>query len=154
MITYKTGNLLEAPVEALVNAVNTVGVMGKGIALQFKNAFPENFRVYSDTVKSGSFHLGEVLVVPVKAIGSVRFVVNFPTKAHWQFPSKMEWIQSGLKDLQTKIQEYGIRSIALPRLGCGNGGLDWNQVRPQIEKELGDLDADIIVFSYFEEERI
>lgn len=154
MIKYKTGNLFDASAEALVNAVNTVGIMGKGIALQFKNAFPENFKAYSEAVKSGTFNVGKVLIVPVNAAGSTKFIINFPTKSHWRLPSKVEWIQSGLRDLQTKIQEYGIRSIALPRLGCGNGGLDWNQVRPQIEKELGDLDADIIVFSNFEEERI
>lgn len=146
MIIYKTGNLLEAPVEALVNTVNTVGVMGKGVALQFKNAFPENFKAYSDAVKSGSFHLGEVLVVRVKTVGTASYVINFPTKAHWRFPSRLEWIQSGLKDLHAKIQKYGIRSIALPPLGCGNGGLDWNQVRHLIENELSDLDADIIIY--------
>lgn len=146
MITYKTGNLLEAPVEALVNTVNTVGVMGKGVALQFKNAFPENYKAYSDAVKSGSFHLGEVLVVPVKTVGTARYIINFPTKAHWRFPSRLEWIQSGLKDLHAKIQKYGIRSIALPPLGCGNGGLDWNQVRHLIENELSDLDAEIVIY--------
>ena len=146
MITYKTGNLLEAPVEALVNTVNTVGVMGKGVALQFKNAFPENYKAYSDAVKSGSFRLGEVLIVPVKTLGAVRYIINFPTKAHWRFPSRLEWIQSGLKDLHAKIQKYGIRSIALPPLGCGNGGLDWNQVRHLIENELSDLDAEINIY--------
>ena len=146
MITYKTGNLLEAPVEALVNTVNTVGVMGKGIALQFKNAFPENNKVYADAVKSGSFQLGKVLVVQIKAVGTVKFVINFPTKAHWRFPSRIEWIRDGLKDLHARIEEYNIRSIALPPLGCGNGGLDWNLVRPLIEETLSDLDADIIIY--------
>lgn len=146
MIAYRTGNLLEAPTEALVNTVNTMGVMGKGIALQFKNAFPENYKAYSDAVKSGSFHLGEVLVVPVKTLGPARYVINFPTKAHWRFPSRLDWIQAGLKDLHAKIREYGIRSIALPPLGCGNGSLDWHQVRPLIERELGDLDAEVIIY--------
>jgi O-acetyl-ADP-ribose deacetylase (regulator of RNase III) len=146
MITYKAGNLLEAPVEALVNTVNTMGVMGKGIALQFKNAFPENFKAYSDVVKSGTFHLGKVFVVPVKTVGTAKYVINFPTKAHWRFPSRIEWIQAGLKDLHAKILEYGIRSIALPPLGCGNGGLDWDKVRPIIESELGDLEADVIIY--------
>jgi O-acetyl-ADP-ribose deacetylase (regulator of RNase III) len=146
MITYKTGNLLEAPVEALVNTVNTVGVMGKGVALQFKNAFPENNKVYSDAVKSGTFQIGKVLVVPVKTVGAVKFVINFPTKAHWRFPSRIQWIEEGLKDLHRKILEWNIRSIALPPLGCGNGGLEWNQVRPIIEKELSDLDAEVIIY--------
>ena len=146
MITYKTGNLLDAPVEALVNTVNTIGVMGKGIALQFKNTFPENFKAYSDAVKSGSFHLGQVLVVPVNPIGKLKYVINFPTKSHWRYPSKLEWIESGLKDLREKIQEKGIKSIALPPLGCGNGGLDWRQVRPLIEKEMSNLDAEVLIY--------
>ena len=146
MITYKTGNLLEAPVEALVNAVNTAGVMGKGIALQFKNAFPANFKAYSEAVKSGSFQLGKVLMVPVNPTGKVRYIVNFPTKGHWRYPSKIAWIESGLQDLKIQIKEKGIKSIALPRLGCGNGGLDWTQVRPIIEKEMNDLDVEIIIF--------
>lgn len=146
MITYKTGNLLDAPVEALVNTVNTVGVMGKGIALQFKNTFPENFKVYSDAVKAGSFQLGKVLVVPVNPIGKVRYVINFPTKGHWRYPSKLEWIQTGLKDLREKIRENGITSLALPPLGCGNGGLDWEQVRPIIEKEMGNLDVEVYIY--------
>lgn len=146
MIIYKKGNLLEGLVEALVNTVNTVGVMGKGIALQFKNAFPENYKAYSDAVKSGAFRLGEVLVVPVKTVGTARFVINFPTKAHWRFPSRIEWIQAGLKDLRAKIQEYSIRSIALPPLGCGNGGLDWSQIQPLIEEEMGDLEAEVIIY--------
>jgi O-acetyl-ADP-ribose deacetylase (regulator of RNase III)/antitoxin component HigA of HigAB toxin-antitoxin module len=146
MITYKTGNLLHARVEALVNAVNTVGVMGKGIALQFKESFPDNFAAYLEAVSSGAFHVGKVLVVPVKAVGMVKFVINFPTKAHWRFPSRIEWIEAGLKSLHEKIREHNILSIALPALGCGNGGLNWDQVRPLIEKELGDLDAEIIIY--------
>ena len=151
MITYKTGNLLDAHVVAIVNAVNTVGVMGKGIALQFKNAYPENFKVYSEAVKSGKFRLGEVLVVPVKAVGPVRFVINFPTKSHWRFPSRLEWIHAGLKDLRLKIEALGIRSIVLPRLGCGNGGLNWNQVRPLIEQEMGNLEVEVFIFFYLED---
>jgi O-acetyl-ADP-ribose deacetylase (regulator of RNase III) len=146
MITYKTGNLLDAPVEALVNTVNTVGVMGKGVAIQFKNAFPDNFKVYLDAVRSGSFHLGKVLIVPVNPIGSVKYVVNFPTKGHWRYPSKLEWISSGLQDLKAQIREKNIKSIALPPLGCGNGGLDWVQVRLLIEKEMEDLDMDVLIF--------
>jgi len=146
MITYKQGNLFHARVEALVNAVNTVGVMGKGIALEFKTVLPDNFSAYLAAVKSGSFHVGMILVVPVNTAGTVKFVINFPTKAHWRFPSRMEWVEAGLKALHEKISEYNIRSIALPALGCGNGGLDWNQVRPLIEKELGDLDTEIIIY--------
>jgi O-acetyl-ADP-ribose deacetylase (regulator of RNase III) len=146
MITYKTGNLLDAPVQALVNTVNTVGVMGKGIALQFKNIFPENAKVYTEAVKEGKVKLGEVLVVPVNPIGTVKYIINFPTKGHWRYPSKLAWIQSGLKDLKQKIQEYNIVSVALPPLGCGNGGLNWDEVKPVIENALKDLQTDIIVY--------
>jgi O-acetyl-ADP-ribose deacetylase (regulator of RNase III) len=146
MITYKKGNLLDAPVQALVNTVNTVGVMGKGIALQFKNTFPENSKAYSEAVKEGKVKLGEVLVVSVNPIGTVKYIINFPTKGHWRYPSKLSWIQSGLKDLKQKIQEYHIASVALPPLGCGNGGLNWDEVKPVIENALKDLQTDIIVY--------
>ncbi|MHA4809215.1 type II toxin-antitoxin system antitoxin DNA ADP-ribosyl glycohydrolase DarG [Flavitalea flava] len=146
MITFKTGNLLDAKVEALVNTVNTVGVMGKGIALQFKNAFPENFKAYRDAVKTDSVQLGMVFIVPVNPIGTVKFIINFPTKGHWRYPSKLAWIESGLKDLKIKIKENKIKSVALPLLGCGNGGLDWNQVRPLIEKEMNNLEVEVIIY--------
>ena len=146
MITYKTGNLLDAPVQALVNTVNTVGVMGKGIALQFKNSFPENAKVYTDAVKEGKVKLGEVLVVSVNPIGTVRYIINFPTKGHWRYPSKLAWVQSGLEDLKQKLQEYNITSVALPPLGCGNGGLKWDEVKPVIENALKDLPIDITVY--------
>ena len=146
MITYKTGNLLDAPVQALVNTVNTVGVMGKGIALQFKNTFPENAKVYTEAVKEGKVKLGKVLVVPVNPIGTVKYIINFPTKGHWRYPSRLSWIQSGLDDLKQKLQEYNISSVAIPPLGCGNGGLNWDEVKPVIETTLKDLQADIIVY--------
>jgi O-acetyl-ADP-ribose deacetylase (regulator of RNase III) len=146
MITYRKGNLLDAPVEALVNTVNTVGVMGKGIALQFKTNFPENYKAYVEAVKNGSVQLGKVLVVPITQIGKVKYVINFPTKGHWRYPSKIDWIASGLQDLKIKVNETGIKSIALPPLGCGNGGLDWNLVRPLIENVLNNIDADVIIY--------
>lgn len=146
MITYKTGNLLDAPVEALVNTVNTVGVMGKGIALQIKNAFPENYKVYNDAVKEGRMKLGEVLVVSVNSTSSIKYIFNFPTKAHWRYPSKISWIKSGLQDLRNKLLEYSISSVALPPLGCGNGGLNWNEVKPEIESALSNLPIDIVVY--------
>src|SRR6202047_5163468 len=99
MITYVKGNLLDAPGEALVNTVNTVGVMGKGIALQFKTTFPENYKAYVEAVKSGSVQLGKMLVVPINPIGKVKYVINFPTKGHWRYPSNIDWIESGLQDL-------------------------------------------------------
>lgn len=146
MITYKTGNLLDAPVEALVNMVNTVGVMGKGIALQMKSAYPENTKAYSEAVKAGKMKLGEVLVVSVNSMSSVKFIINFPTKAHWRYPSKLAWIKSGLQDLRGKLLEYSISSVALPPLGAGSGGLNWNKVKPEIEAALEDLPIDIFVY--------
>src|ERR1044071_8302299 len=110
MITYKTGNLLEAKVQALVNTVNTVGVMGKGIALQMKNNFPENTKAYNQAVKEGRLKLGEMLVVPVTSIYGQEYIINFPTKAHWRYPSQLSWIKTGLKDLRDKLVEYSITS--------------------------------------------
>ncbi len=141
------GNLLDAPVEALVNTVNTVGIMGKGIALQMKNAFPENTKAYTRAVKEGGIKLGEVLVVPVNPINSVKYIINFPTKAHWRFPSKLEWIKNGLQDLRNKLIAHSIASVALPPLGCGNGGLNWNDVKPVIEAALNDLPIILLYMS-------
>jgi len=146
MITYKTGNILDAKVSALINTVNTVGVMGKGIALQFKNAFPHNFTVYSEAVKRKEIKTGEVQVVPVSSLNGVQYIINFPTKDHWRYPSKLEWITAGLHDLQKKIYAYHIESIALPPLGCGNGGLDWKIVKAEIEKALSGLPIEIQVY--------
>jgi len=146
MITYKVGNILDERAEALVNTVNTVGVMGKGIALQFKNAFPENFKRYSEAVDRNEIVTGQVQVVPVNSINGVKYIVNFPTKSHWRSPSKIEWIKDGLIDLKKKIEEYHITSIAIPPLGCGNGGLDWAEVRPIIIGSLSDINASIIIY--------
>jgi O-acetyl-ADP-ribose deacetylase (regulator of RNase III) len=123
-------NLLMAPVDALVNAVNTVGVMGKGLALQFKKAFPDVFVAYEQACKAGEVTTGKMHVV--ERMGSPRFVIDFPTKKHWRHPSKLEYIRDGLVDLVRCVNERGIRSIAVPPLGCGNGGLEWAAVRPLI----------------------
>ncbi|MBI1769496.1 MAG: macro domain-containing protein [Bacteroidetes bacterium] len=146
MISYKQGNILDAPAEALVNTVNTVGVMGKGIALQFRNAFPENYKAYLDAVKEKKIQLGKVQVVRVHDLKGVNYVINFPTKAHWRYPSRVNWIESGLQDLRQQIISFNIKSIAVPPLGCGNGGLDWNEVRPIIENSLRDLSIDVMIY--------
>jgi O-acetyl-ADP-ribose deacetylase (regulator of RNase III) len=146
MIIYKTGNILDANVDALVNTVNTVGVMGKGIALQFKNAFPENYKEYSDAVHRKEITVGKVQIVAVNGLNGVKYVVNFPTKAHWRYPSKIEWIKEGLKDLRRQIQMFKIGSIAVPPLGCGNGGLDWDDVKPLIIDALSDLEINVYVY--------
>jgi O-acetyl-ADP-ribose deacetylase (regulator of RNase III) len=147
MIRYITGNLLDAPSDALVNTVNTVGVMGKGIALQFKEAFPYNMKVYLDACKKETFHIGDLLVVKDhNALLGEKWIVNFPTKKHWRHPSKYEYIEAGLNALPETLIKYNIKSIALPPLGCGNGGLDWEKVRPMMEEKLGDLNIDILVY--------
>src|SRR5712691_4501995 len=112
MITFTTGNLLEADAEALVNTVNTVGVMGKGIALMFKEAFPENFKAYEVACKRGDVDLGRVFVTERRQMIGPKWIINFPTKKHWRYPSKIEWIEEGLRDLRRAIVEYKIRSIA------------------------------------------
>ena len=147
MIKFLQGNLLDAPAEAIVNTVNTVGVMGKGIALMFKEAFPENFRAYEAACKHKEVRVGHMFVTENAAFDGPRWIINFPTKQHWRRPSKMEWIAEGLRDLRRVIEDKHIKSIALPPLGCGNGGLDWSEVRPEIERSLAGLSGvDIVVF--------
>lgn len=148
MLTFTKGNLLDSDAEALVNTVNTVGVMGKGIALMFKEAFPENFRAYEAACRKKEIAVGRVFITErADLVNGPKWIVNFPTKQHWRNPSKLEWIRAGLDDLRSNILSKGIRSIALPPLGAGNGGLDWEAVRPLIEQALEGLqDVQIIVF--------
>ncbi len=139
MISYTQGNLLEADAEALVNAVNTVGVMGKGIALMFKQAFPANFKAYAAACKAGEVEIGRMFVTERPAVErpertGPRWIVNLPTKQHWRHPSQIDWIDAGLHDLQRVIREHDIRSIAIPPLGCGLGGLPWPLVRDRIAR--------------------
>jgi O-acetyl-ADP-ribose deacetylase (regulator of RNase III) len=133
------GNLLDADVEALVNTVNTVGVMGKGIALQFRKAFPRVFDDYKAACDAGEVQPGRMMVSQTGQISGPRLVINFPTKRHWRGKSRIEDIDSGLRDLVRVLAEWDVRSVAVPPLGCGNGGLDWNLVRPRIENALRDL---------------
>lgn len=134
MLEITSGNLLTADAEALVNTVNTVGVMGKGIALQFKQAFPENTRAYERACRAKELHPGTMLTVAANEMGTTRWIVNFPTKTHWKGKSKIEYIEAGLVALIAEIERLKIKSIAIPPLGCGNGGLDWQEVLPLIEK--------------------
>ena len=139
MMKLTQGNLLAAPAEALVNTVNTVGIMGRGIALQFKQAYPAMFRDYERACKAGEVKLGKVQVFDVGGLaGGPRWIINFPTKGHWRADSRLADIEAGLQDLVATIRKLGIRSIAIPPLGCGNGGLDWNEVRPRIEAALAE----------------
>jgi len=146
MIQFVQGDLLQSTAQALVNTVNTVGVMGKGIALQFKQRFPYNYKVYKTACKNGSLRIGEVLVIKDQDLNGERYIINFPTKDHWKSASKIEDISSGLRALKNSLHEYQIKSVAIPPLGCGNGGLDWSVVKPMIIESLGKLDVEIFVF--------
>jgi O-acetyl-ADP-ribose deacetylase (regulator of RNase III) len=145
MLERAVGNLLEADVDALVNTVNTVGVMGKGIALQFKRAFPDNFAVYERACRAGEVEVGRMLVV--ERLASPRYIINFPTKKHWSRPSQLSYVKDGLVDLVEQVRRLGIRSIAIPPLGAGNGGLPWDQVRPLIEDAFAPIE-DVRVLLY------
>jgi O-acetyl-ADP-ribose deacetylase (regulator of RNase III) len=146
MIHYTTGNLLQADADALVNTVNTVGVSGKGIALMFKEAFADNFKAYEAAAKAGRVVVGDVFITERQDMLGPRFIINFPTKKHWRHPSRLEWIELGLAALRREIAARGIRSIAIPPLGAGNGGLAWADVKPLIERALAGVDADIVVY--------
>lgn len=133
MVDYTKGNLLDDSADALVNTVNEVGVMGKGIALMFKERFPDNTAAYERACASGDVRVGRVFVTRIQALWGPQWIINFPTKKHWRNPSKLVWIRDGLNDLVQVIRAHGIRSVAIPPLGCGNGGLEWLQVRQEIE---------------------
>ena len=147
-IQLTTGDLLEQRVDAIVNTVNTVGVMGKGIALQFKRKWPANAKAYEAACKHGEVKPGKMFVFDNGGLVDPKFIINFPTKRHWRQPSRLSDIEFGLVDLVAQIKRLGIRSIALPPLGCGSGGLDWNDVRPRIETAMKELPSvDIRLFA-------
>lgn len=139
MIRFVQGNLLADASEALVNTVNTVGVMGKGIALMFRERFDPNYQLYQQACKAGVVQTGRMFVTETGELEGPRWVINFPTKQDWRGKSRMEWIDAGLADLVRVIRELGIRSIAIPPLGAGNGGLRWGDVKPRIEAALAQL---------------
>lgn len=147
MIRVIEGNLLTSKAEALVNTVNTEGVMGKGIALQFKQAFPEVFEAYAADCKAGRVKIGKMHVVDLGGlVGGPRWVINFPTKKHWRSRSKIGDIEAGLVDLVAVVARLGIKSIAIPPLGCGHGGLKWEDVRPRIEEAFASLPIDVLLY--------
>ena len=147
MIEFTTGDILRADAEAVVNTVNCVGIMGRGIALQFRNAFPANFKAYEAACAREQVQPGRMFVFETGTLGNPKFIINFPTKRHWRGKSRMEDIDFGLKALVEEVRRRGIRSIAIPPLGSGLGGLDWADVRPRIEAALrGVNDLDVIVF--------
>ena len=147
MIKYITGNILESSADALINTVNTVGVMGKGIALQFKNAFHNNYKAYAEACKRNEIEVGKCFVVKDSNLSSgEKYIINFPTKKDWRKPSEYSYIDEGLDDLIRVLGEYKIKSVAIPPLGAGNGGLEWEKVKKIIELKLGNLDNEIIVY--------
>ena len=147
MIRYKTGDLFNDDAEAIVNTVNCVGVMGRGIALQFKKRYPDNFKAYEAYCKLGKMEPGHMFVYEMNTFINPKYIINFPTKRHWRGESRIEDIESGLIDLVKVIKDYGITSVAIPPLGSGLGGLDWNVVKDKIEKALANIEGvDVIVY--------
>ena len=149
MVKDTTGNLFEAKAEALINAVNCVGIMGKGIALQFKQKFPADyFNAYKIACQTGELAIGIVQVYELKnARTNPRYIINFPTKNHWREPSRIADIESGLQSLVKAVERYKIKSIAMPALGCGLGGLDYQDVKPLIEQAFVDLvNVEVLLF--------
>ena len=147
MLELTKGDILKADAEALINTVNCVGVMGRGIALQFRKAFPENFKVYKSACERKKLHPGMMLVCDLNRFENPKYVINFPTKRHWKGKSKIEDIESGLKALVEEVNQHNIRSIAIPPLGCGLGGLKWEQVKPMIQNAFENL-LDVHVLLY------
>ena len=147
MIRFGRGNLLTQDVEAVVNPVNCVGVLGKGLALQFKRAFPEMVEPYERACAAGEVMPGVVHVVDRGTGQRPRWILNVPTKRHWRNPSRLDDVAAGARALADKIRELGVRSVAVPPLGCGNGGLDWADVKTILLAELGNLDAEVILFA-------
>jgi O-acetyl-ADP-ribose deacetylase (regulator of RNase III) len=152
MIEYKTGDILAEEVEALVNTVNCVGFMGRGIALQFKRRWPENFAAYAAACRRHEVQPGRMLVFETGQLTLPRYIINFPTKRHWRGKSRIEDIEAGLVALVEEVGTRGIRSLAVPPLVAGLGGLDWKAVRRRIESALGGLgDVRVVVFEPHED---
>ena len=139
MVELEQGDILQAEADALVNTVNCVGVMGRGIALQFRKAFPQNFKSYEAACERKEVRPGRMFVHETGLLTGPRFIINFPTKRHWKEKSRIEDIDSGLRALTKEVKDRGIRSIAVPPLGCGLGGLNWNVVRPRIIRAFDEL---------------
>jgi O-acetyl-ADP-ribose deacetylase (regulator of RNase III) len=146
-IEYTAGDILKADAEAIVNTVNCVGIMGRGIALQFKKAYPANFRAYALACEKGEVQPGKMFVYDTGTFTSPRYIINFPTKRHWKGKSRIEDVDSGLAALAREVSERGIKSVAIPPLGAGLGGLDWNDVRSRIEAALLDQpNLDVLIY--------
>lgn len=150
-VTFMQGDMFGARADAIVNTVNCVGVMGKGVALEFKRRWPENFDEYRELCQRKALRPGKVFVHQNSDMldrDSWRFLINFPTKDHWKQKSKIEYIDKGLDDFLVQVGNHGIKSVVLPPLGCGNGGLDWLEVRSLIVRKLSSVDS--VKFFVFE----
>ena len=147
MFEYKTGNILQEQTDAIINTVNCVGIMGRGIALQFKQMYPENFKAYKQACDKGEVEPGKMFIYNSGLLFNPKYIINFPTKRHWKGKSRVQDIKSGLVALKDDIINYKIKSIAIPPLGCGLGGLNWDEIKPIIEQVLGDLqDVKIVIY--------
>ena len=147
MIKFVTGNILDSQAQALVNTVNTIGVMGKGIALQFKKAYPNNYKAYKKACTDQEINIGKLFVFKdFNLTSGEKYIINFPTKKHWKNPSEYEFIEKGLDDLIRFLNQYSIKSIAIPPLGAGNGGLEWEKVKKIILEKLANLDVEIFIY--------
>ena len=142
MIQYIEGDIFDSPAQVIVNTVNTVGVMGKGLALSFKQRYPNMFEKYKKVCENKLLTIGKLMM----CYEADHWILLFPTKEHWRNPSKMEYIEEGLKKFVQTYAEKNITSIAFPRLGCGNGELDWNKVKPLMEHYLKDLPIDVYIY--------
>ena len=162
MIHYTTGNILDSDAQALVNTVNTIGVMGKGIALQFKKVFPNNFKTYEQACKQKEVTIGKMLVSKDRNLNTgEKIIINFPTKKDWRKSSEYSYLEDGLDDFLKVIEKEKLKSVALPPLGAGNGGLEWEKVKRILERKLSALDIDIYVYEptnaikeYLKKERV
>ncbi|MGN1152446.1 MAG: macro domain-containing protein [Candidatus Gastranaerophilaceae bacterium] len=147
MIKYKKGNILQEQTEAIINTVNCVGIMGRGIALQFKNTYPNNFKAYKQACDKGEVQPGKMFVYSLGSLFNPKYIINFPTKRHWKGKSNINDIKLGLEALKQELIQYKIKSIAIPPLGCGLGGLKWEQIKPLIEQTFEDInDIEVIIY--------
>lgn len=144
MLIYHRTSILKSQAQTVVNTVNTVGVMGKGLASAFKTRYPDMFKAYRELCKTGQFDIGQLWLWK----GPDQWILNFPTKKHWRRPSKLSYIEAGLRKFVAQYEQRGIREIAFPRLGCGNGGLDWDDVRSLMERYLSPLPIRVYIHDF------
>lgn len=147
MIKYVSGDIFQSKCEAIVNPVNCIGVMGAGLALAFKERYPENFDAYKKACETKELHLSKSFFFELTSPENPKWIINFPTKQDWRNPSKIAWIRFGLLRLAKELVSRNIKSIAIPKLGCGKGGLEWDEVRPILESKLNSL-PDVLIEIY------